>query len=196
MAQENQNSGRSYRRKVRNVFIHKPMQREFVFVIISLMIVSSLVIGFLIHHTIHDASSGGGFRFGNVSPYEVLSDVSDDLMIRVTLALFATFSVLAVFSVFFLHRVAGPVHRIRFILLRLNDGELPPPVRLREGDFFTEMADEINRLVNRIKFERERMDQVKKKLDQLASASPADAARFASEIRKLLNQEPLEKAEG
>ena len=43
---------RQYKRKLRSVLIHKPMQREFTLVVMSLLIISALTVGFVIHQTI------------------------------------------------------------------------------------------------------------------------------------------------
>ena len=59
---------RPYKRRVRNVLIHKPMQRECTFVIVTLLMVSSLAVTFIIHRTITGAISEGGFRFGHAPP--------------------------------------------------------------------------------------------------------------------------------
>ena len=65
----NKKGERPYKRRARNILIHKPMQREFTFVMIALLMVATLAIGFVIHETIRDAAFGGGFRFGKMNPY-------------------------------------------------------------------------------------------------------------------------------
>lgn len=185
---------KTYKRKMRNIIIHKPMQREFSLVLISLLIISTLAVGYVIHRTIHEAAFGGGFRFGKISPYEVLSDVSYDLLVRVTIILFLAMIVIGIFGVFFLHRVAGPVYRFRQVLMRLNEGESPPPVKLREGDFFHETAEEINQIVTRVKFERNRSKLMKERLDQMLTAPGLTEAlaRSIKELRGMLDREPEE----
>ncbi len=167
---------RSYKRKARNILIHKPMQREFTFVVIALLMISSLAIGLVIHHTIHDAMVGGGFRFGKISPYEVLSDVSYQLIFRVSCILFATLLVLGLFGAMFLHRVAGPVYRFRQIFLRLNKGDIPPPFKLREGDFFIETADEINKLLRKLESQKKNKEKAVQEMDSALATHPPDAA--------------------
>jgi len=142
---------RPYKRRARNILIHKPMQKEFSLVLIALLIVSSLAIGFVIHSTIREAVFGTGYRFGKISPAEVLSDVSYLLIMRVSCVLFVTLIIIGFFGVFFLHRVAGPVYRFRQTFLKLNKGEIPPSIRLREGDFFDETAQEINKYLDTLR---------------------------------------------
>ena len=155
---------RTYRRKAKNILIHKPMQREFSMVLIGLLMVSTFAVAFIINNTLREMTMGGGYHFGKVSPYELLSDIGYQLVVRVSSILLATLIVLAFYGVFFLHRVAGPVYRFRQTFLRLNDGEIPNLIKLREGDFFGETAAEINRLIKRLQFEKERSKQICEKL--------------------------------
>ena len=181
---------RPYRRRVRNILIHKPMQREFTFVMISLLMISTLAVGFVIHQTIREAAFGGGFQFGKINPYEILSEVSYQLIMRVSAVLFVTLIIIGIFGVFFLHRVAGPVYRFRQVFMRINDGEFPKFVRLREGDFFSETASEINQLVNKLRFDYERDREARQKLQQiLERVKPGE--QVSSELFEL--KETLEK---
>lgn len=173
---------RPYRRRVRNILIHKPMQREFTFVMISLLMVSTLAVGFVIHQTIREAAFGGGFQFGKINPYDILSEVSYQLIMRVSAVLFLTLIIIGIFGVFFLHRVAGPVYRFRQIFMRINDGEFPKFVRLREGDFFSETASEINQLVNKLRFDYEKDRAVKQQLQQLLEKTKASEASVYAEL--------------
>lgn len=174
-----------YKRKIRNILIHKPMQREFSLVLIALLMVSTLAVGYVIHSTIREMAFSG-YRFGKVSPYDVLSDISYQLVVRVSCVLFITLVVIAFYGVFFLHRVAGPVYRFRQTFLKLNDGEVPPHIHLREGDYFTETAAEINRMLTRLKFEKNKHQKMREKILVLAATNP-DAA--AQEIKALMEQE-------
>lgn len=189
-------ASRAYRRRARNILIHKPMQREFTYVMISLLMVSTLAIAFVIRQTIHDAAYGGGFQFGRINPYEILSDISYQLIIRVSAILFITLVIIGVFGVFFLHRVAGPVYRFRQMFVKINDGEFPRYVKLREGDFFSETASEINRLVHRLRFDQERFKQLKDKLDRAIASSASQPAvqKELIALRSLLDEEPEDYA--
>ncbi len=58
----------------------------------------------------------------------------------------AVFLASVVAMIFFAHHIAGPAYRLGKTLRVLADGEQPPPVRLRKGDYLTELAEETNRL--------------------------------------------------
>ena len=181
---------KTYRRQARNILIHKPMQREFSLVLIGLLMVSTFAVGYVIHSTIREVAFSG-YRFGKISPFEVLSDISYQLVVRVSCILFVTLIIVAIYGVFFLRRVAGPVYRFRQTFLKLNDGEIPANIHLREGDYFTETATEINRLIQRMKFERDRCKQISEKLNKLMSSNAGESVtNTAKEIKALMEQEP------
>lgn len=180
---------RNYQRRVRNIFIHKPMQREFTLVIIALLMVSSIAIGFVIHSTIREAAFGGGFHFGKINPYEVLSEVSYQLVLRVTSILFVTLIVIGAFGIFFLHRIAGPVYRFRQVISRLNNGQIPPHVKLREGDFFAEVALEINQLLENSAMERSKAERALEKINTILSSKPGEPiGGLAQEVKEILSK--------
>lgn len=182
---------RPYKRRVRNILIHRPMQREFSMVIVALLMISTLAIGFVIHATIHEAAFGGGFQFGKINVMEVLSSVRYQLILRVSCILFATLVVIGIFGVFFLHRVAGPVYRFRQIFMKLNRGEIPSLIRLREEDFFSETADEINKLLQRLQNEANSRKFIREKAEQIISQNPGDrVAGLAREIKVSLEDRP------
>lgn len=181
-------SSRGYKRSVKNIFIHRPMQREFTLVITALLMISMFAIGFIIHDTIRDAAFGGGFHFGKINPYEVLSEVRYQLILKISSILFATLIIIAFFGVFFLHRVAGPVHRFRQVFLRLNNGHVPASFKIREGDFFMETAYEINEHVLQLNDQEKLYQQAREKLAKLiASQSNAGLSKEMKEIQDLLS---------
>lgn len=178
---------RPYRRSVRNVIIHKEMQREFTFVIITLLMVTMLGVGFVIHETIHQAAQGEGLQFGKINPFEILSEVKYQLLLKVSSILFATLVLLGGYSILFLHRIAGPVYRFRTLLSRLCQGEIPGVFKLREGDFFTETAEIFNRLLDQLRAEQARNRQLKDKINEILSAKPDPSLqKSVEEMKKLL----------
>lgn len=165
---------RPYKRQVRNIIIHRPMQREFSFMLIALFMVASAAIAWIIHQTIRDAA---GMYYGKVSSFQVLSDVSYQVIIRVTLVLIVTLMIIGGYGIVFLHRVAGPVFRFRKTLLSLNRGEMPDEIRLREGDFFHEMAYDLNVVVKRLRTEQGKLSDIKNKLNDLIRSAPSEDIR-------------------
>ncbi|OGX10941.1 MAG: hypothetical protein A2351_01170 [Omnitrophica bacterium RIFOXYB12_FULL_50_7] len=179
---------RPYKRQVKNIIIHRPMQREFSFMLIALFMVASAAVAWVIHQTIRDAATVGAFSFGQVSPMEVLSEVSYTIIIRVTLVLILTLIIIGAYGVVFLHRVAGPVFRFRQTLLKVNRGELPQDIKIREGDFFHEMAHDINVILQRLRTEQEKISELKIKVsDFQKNVLSEDVRRKTEEMKAVLD---------
>lgn len=182
---------RPYKRRIRNILIHKPMQREFSFILIVLFMIASAAVAWIIHQTIRDAAFGGGFYFGKVNPFEILSDVSYTIIIRVTLVLILTLIIIGIYGITFLHRVAGPVYRFRQTLLKVNRGEIPGQINIREGDFFHEVAQEINIVLKRLRADQEKIDDLRKKLSDFMHTAPSeDERKKAAELKAILDSFP------
>lgn len=174
---------KQYKRRLRSILIHRPMQREFTLVVISLLIISALTVGFVIHSTIHEAMMGGGYRFGKISAYEVISEISYDLILRVSLVLFVTILIIAVFGIFFLHRIAGPVYRFRHVLHRVSQGDIPDEFRIREGDFFADTAEDLNHVLELLRTRHERVEGLRRRLDEALREAPSPSV--SSLLREL-----------
>jgi len=52
-----------------------------------------------------------------------------------------------VYTIVHTHRLVGSAYRIGVVLREINEGK-PTRVKLRDGDFFTDIGDEINRLAD------------------------------------------------
>ena len=48
------------------------------------------------------------------------------------------------------HRLAGPMVRLRNSIKSLADGQTIEPVKLRDGDYWNEVVDDLNRLIQRV----------------------------------------------
>ncbi len=85
------------------------------------------------------ASSGGSVASATWDRYRPLA--------------FTVFALLPLFCldlILWSHRFAGPMIRIRRALHDLASGKSVPPIRLRAGDYWSDLADDINLLQQRI----------------------------------------------
>jgi sensor histidine kinase YesM len=141
-------------RKIKSVFIHRPLQREFTMLMVIILMVATLFIGVVIHLTIQETLTSDAGGLGRSAAYDFLAEIDQKLLIRVFAVLFVTVVAAIMGGVFFLHRVAGPIYRIRLTIKRLAEDQIPErSVRLRHGDFFQEVADELNRLIDKMRQE-------------------------------------------
>jgi methyl-accepting chemotaxis protein len=80
------------------------------------------------------------------------------------------------------HKIAGPAHALARDLKRLADGDLTVEVRLRKGDFNTDVADMLNFTAEML---RTRMKAIKLELAKLETSRNIDEATRQS-VERLL----------
>ena len=179
------------RRSIRNIIIHRPMQREFTLITIAVMMLSAVLVNFLIHYTLQEIISNNISGFGKIGAYNVLSDASYELIVRVTLVMFVTIITVGIFGVFFLHRVAGPVYRFHQLFLELNRDEIPQrDVQLREKDFFKEVAKELSILFRVLRQRKSALSQVKQILRTVSDQEkPEETHRKIQQIRSIIQSQ-------
>jgi hypothetical protein len=59
--------------------------------------------------------------------------------------------VISIYSIFFSHKMAGPVYRLRISLDRMLAGDLDFKINVRKNDFFTNIVEKLEQLRNKIK---------------------------------------------
>lgn len=77
--------------------------------------------------------------FGLVNPFLLLGVLA--------FVIVCTSLLLGVYTILHTHRLMGSAYRIGVVLREVNEGK-PTRVHLRDGDFFLDIADEINRLAD------------------------------------------------
>lgn len=172
---------KNYTRKVSNFLINRPLQRQYSLLMIGVMVASSLVTAVVIQTTIRSAFLGNPYRIGAINPYEALSTVNDLLIVRVGLTLLVCIFFATALGVVFLHRVAGPVYRFHLILKEMATGKIPRKVKLREGDYFVEVAQEFNNVFERWERKEVAVEEVMKEFEKLK-----DSGLSADQVKKLL----------
>lgn len=54
-------------------------------------------------------------------------------------------------SIWFSHRIAGPLYRLGKTMRMVAQGELPPPIKFRKHDEFQDLADDFNTILAKLK---------------------------------------------
>lgn len=178
-----------YKRQLKNFLIHKPLQREYTLLMIGVMMTAVLCVVMIIHFTMKQALMGNPYRIGSVSPYEILSDLSQQLVMRVSLILFFFIVLATGIGIVFLHRVAGPVYRFRVILHKIISGHIPDDIKLRERDYFKEVAEDFNLVFNSMRQKKILVGEVLARLDQIRSYDvPTEARALLDHIKQTLEK--------
>lgn len=162
---------KSQKRSIQSVLIHRPMQREFTFVMLVIMMTAALAVGMVIHRTLSQLTEDAPATITRTTLERMVYDVNSQLVVTSILIIFLAVIATGLFGVFFLHRVAGPVYRMGQVLKRMGGGEIPAEVRLRRRDFFKETAEELNKVIQLLR----ELDDKSKAIDQLLVQIPKDS---------------------
>lgn len=87
------------------------------------------------------------------SPFEPLSVLVGGVFARHGLLLIALLALIPAFvydTVKLSNRFAGPMLRFRRAITQLADGETLAPLKFRDGDFWKDLADDFNRVLERL----------------------------------------------
>ncbi len=159
------------KRSLQNVLINRPLQREFTLVLLAIMMSAAFAIGIVINFTLGSLTENAPNIISRLTLERMVFDVNSQLVVSSILIIFIAVIASGFFGVFFLHRVAGPVHRFRQVLKKMGSGEIPGDVQLRKRDFFKETADELNRVIQLLR----EMDNTAQKINQVLTQLPKDA---------------------
>ncbi|MFW6134534.1 MAG: HAMP domain-containing protein [Elusimicrobiota bacterium] len=125
-----------YKRK--NYLTEKKYQIKYTSVIILAMLIVAVVIGAA---TYWDISS-------NLSVEQAIDLMQwDKYIIRIILLIAAA----SIAGIFLSHKIIGPIHRLEDAIEELNNGEFDVKLKLRSGDEFSNLAEQVNTLSTRLK---------------------------------------------
>ncbi len=179
----------SDKRSIQNVLINRPLQREFTLVMLGIMTIAAFAVGMVINYTLNGLTETAPNTISRTALERMIFDANSQLVVSSILIIFIAVIATGFFGVFFLHRVAGPVHRFRKVLERMGSGEIPGDVQLRRRDFFKETADELNRVIQLLR----EFDNTSQKIDSVLTQIPKekltqDLSTKITEIRTSLTQ--------
>jgi methyl-accepting chemotaxis protein len=159
------------KRSIQSVLIHRPMQREFTFVMLGIMMTAAVAVGMVIHQTLSQLTEDAPATITRTTLERMVYDANSQLVVTSILIIFLAVIATGLFGVFFLHRVAGPVYRMGQVLKRMGGGEIPSEVHLRQKDFFKETAEELNKVIQLLR----ELDDKSKTIDQLLTQIPKNS---------------------
>ncbi len=139
----------------RHYLIAYRFQLRFALQILLLLVFTSLVIGWTVYYSVWNASEGqlqrmlGGEKINQADALRfrdaIRAEIGEKVFFRLLLLIFIAF----VFTVFATHRMAGPIRHMEKVLQGCLRGERPKPIRLRKTDEFQELAELINRVLEK-----------------------------------------------
>ena len=169
----------------RTIFLINPsFQLKFSLIVSSVILISTLIYPVIILDFFSIVSQ----RLPSLALE--ISNVQSDLifyliLIQVVLALVVFLS-----FIFFTHKIAGPLYKLRIHLEGIREGKAITPLNFRSGDYFHEVADEVSLFLETIRSKQERdfeqIEDVVQYLDNISTIIPEDKKPVMSEISRQL----------
>ena len=135
-----------YRR--RKYLINKSLQLRYMAMVGIFMLIISIATGWAIYYTIWVTLIDR--LEGETMLDEIFIDLNRIVLTRTSLLVFAGICIGAVVTMFILHRIAGPLSRVRYIMDQIGNGIVPHRVRFRREDEFQEIAEAMDEAVCKI----------------------------------------------
>ncbi|MDI6756494.1 MAG: methyl-accepting chemotaxis protein [Endomicrobiia bacterium] len=164
----------------RQFFIKPKLQIKYMAITAAIVIISAVVVYILLHQVLR---SSGGMEQLTTGEWGALQRALNRSLIMI-IGFIAI--VLAIESVFFFHRMVGPLYVFEKVLNSVKEGDLTQRVNLRQGDEFKEVAAEYNgmaeSLVAKISALREASDKISAVSVNLSPETKEAAARLSSAL--------------
>lgn len=171
----------------RKIFVINPdFQYKFCLIICSLVFLGSLFYPFTIYDIFErliqtQATSGNAAE---------LAEQRTNLLILLTVAQTAFLAIIFVLCIFISHKIAGPMYKLKKYLSEVRTGESNYPLNFRTGDYFSEVAEEVNQtldfLVDKNEEELEYLNEISVYIENISLVVPEDKKPVIEEIQAKL----------
>lgn len=133
-------------RKVSSLLVHRA-QREIGILVIVVLLITTLFLAFLVHLTLMQAMNEAGAGTASGGVLETLLVFKRLLLDRMLISLGMGIFIIGFIVVKAMHRATGPLGRVVTTLRVLADGEIPKEIVVRQGDYYVELVEEVNRVI-------------------------------------------------
>lgn len=114
-------------------------------------------------------------------PAEGLVKMREEVLLLLMLSEVFVIGITFLISVFMSHRIAGPLYKLRQAFGLLSEGKWKGELRFRDKDYFPELAEDFNRMVERMnqgkRNERETISATIARIEAALRAKGPEAAR-------------------
>ena len=178
--------------KRRSYLIDKSLQLRYVGMIVILMVAVSVGTGWVMYSTTWTMLLD---RLKGVTELDkLIIELNRAVLIRTSLLVLASICFAAVVTVFIVHRVAGPLFRVKRVMHQIAKGVVPQRVKFREGDELQDVAVAIDEAVCRIgevseknlKIIKDASTCVERAIEQLGPSVPAPGQPHTRELKEEL----------
>jgi signal transduction histidine kinase len=121
-----------------------------------------------------------------------LDDRKSSILVVLTLWQLGFTALIFVICIFFSHKVAGPLYKLKKFLIQVKEGQNISRLSFRKGDYFQDIADEFNSAIEKLQNEHKNdfvyLSEVNTYLNNLSLVVPEDKKVVLREIRKKLDE--------
>lgn len=171
----------------RSIFLVNPsFQLKFSLIVCSIILISTLIYPVIIYDFFQLVLANSP----NVSG--AMKDAQKDLIYYLILIQAVIILLVFLVFIFFTHKIAGPLYKLKAHLLGIREGQPVTPLAFRNGDYFHDVADEVSLFLETISNNQENdfqyIDEISQYLENLAPVVPDDKKPILNEIsRRLLD---------
>jgi nitrogen fixation/metabolism regulation signal transduction histidine kinase len=95
---------------------------------------------------------------------------------------------IGLFGIYFTHKVAGPIYKMKRLLKQVGKGSLRVEARLRKGDELQDFFDVFSEMVNNLRsFEKKQLDDVEAALSAVEKGEKDEAKASLGRVRDTMN---------
>jgi nitrogen fixation/metabolism regulation signal transduction histidine kinase len=136
-----------YKRKV--IVVDKPLQFKYAARGVAILVVYSAIIAYFIKIILNSALTASAF-LSSASPEEVLRihQQNGKIFILMVVILLLNAFLAGIFWLVSMHKITGPIYRLKKGIGEIKAGKLPAEIHLRKGDELSEIADNFNEMVS------------------------------------------------
>jgi nitrogen fixation/metabolism regulation signal transduction histidine kinase len=169
----------------RAVYIINPsFQITFSLIVCSFIIISSVIYPIILIDFLNEIAS----RYPEIAANMKLAQ-SDLILFIGMIQIFVIVLVFIIF-IFFTHRIAGPMHKLKMHLSKIRQGEPITPLTFRSGDHFHDVAEEVTLFLETLTYNQENdfmyLDEISTYIENLTPVVPDDKKPLLSEISRRL----------
>lgn len=135
----------------RRLIIQKEFQLKYVGVILAVMFLSAVISGYTIYYNSWVLL---GSKLANIYPQGRLVQIFKSVNIRLAVSMFFVAVLCVGVGIITSHRIAGPVYRMIRFLGSVTNGDYSQRLRLRKKDELKDLAEAINKLVDKLENEK------------------------------------------
>ncbi|MDD5773483.1 MAG: hypothetical protein PHX78_08490 [bacterium] len=178
-----------------NYFIKKTFQLKFIGVFLALIILGSMILGWVIYR-ITNQSLARAFYQSHLQIKSTWEILFPSVAVATLLAIFISGTISVVMVLIFSHKIAGPLFRFEKNLEEVAKGDLTVKTKLRDTDQLEMLADKLNILtkelnlrIKEIKTETEKLSECLQKTNYLdGSAKSKEIKDSLDHLDKIISQ--------